>query len=669
MQTNLPNFNHIKPSTIEQQLDQILQKNRNEIKQLLTQKNYNWENLITPLENIEDRLHQFWSPISHLNSVMNNPELRQAYNTCLTKLSDYATELGQNHDLYLAYQAIHQQHYATLTIAQKKVIDDSLRNFKLSGVALEGDAKQQYQSIQQQLTTLTTTFEENVLDATNAWQHHVTDPLALSGLPENAIATAKQHAQAQKLDGWLLTLQIPCYMAVMTYADSSDLRKLLYRAYVTRASELSDDGKFDNTQVMQQILTLRLKLAKLLSFKHFAEYSLATKMAQKPKEVTDFLEHLSEKTKSQAKKELIALNEFAKKEYNIDNLNAWDISYYSEKLKHQQYNISQELLRPYFPEKKVIAGMFIIIHKLYGMTVTEVTDVDIWHDDVKLYQITDENKHNRGYVYMDLYARKNKRGGAWMDECVVRRKLMTNEIQHPIAFLTCNFSAPVDNQPALLTHSEVVTLFHEFGHTLHHLLTQVDYSEISGINGVPWDAVELPSQFFENWCWNKHCIDLISSHYKTGEALPSEMLQQLLNAKNFQAALFITRQLEFALFDFELHSNVTLQQHSVQTILDAVRQKVSVLTPPDFNRFQLSFSHIFAGGYAAGYYSYLWAEVLASDAFGLFLEKGIFDHNTGRKFLHSILEQGGSQQPLVLFKKFRGREPTIDALLKQHGII
>lgn len=667
MLNKLPNFKNIEPKQIVQQLDQILQQNRTEIAALLKQPKFTWDNLVAPLETIDDRLSQFWSPISHLNSVMNSDELRTAYNDCLPKLSDYSTEIGQNHDLYLAFQ---QLATTVLNPTQKKVVANALRDFKLSGVALEGEAKQRYQEIQQQLSSLTTKFEENVLDATNAWHYHTTDKAELEGLPEHALAAAEQEAKSRKLDGWVLTLQIPCYLAVMTYADSRNLREKMYRAYVTRASELSDEGKFDNTAVMYDILKLRLELSQLLGFSNYAEYSLATKMAQQPQRVLDFLDDLAYKAKPKAIKELGSLRQFAATISDIPELQSWDISYYAEKLQHKLYHISQEMLRPYFPQPRVLQGMFTIIGKIYGMSVKEVPGVVTWHPDVKFYQITDEHQKIRGYVYMDLYARAHKRGGAWMDECVVRRLLPQQQLQLPVAYLTCNFSAPIGNQPALFTHDEVVTLFHEFGHTLHHLLTQVDCRDVSGINGVPWDAVELPSQFFENWCWDRESLGLIAQHYETGAPLPDEMLDQMLAAKNFHSAMQLVRQLEFALFDFHLHLEFDPKQtNQIQTVLDRVRHEVAAITPPAFNRFQNSFSHIFAGGYAAGYYSYLWAEVLACDAFGLFLERGVLDPATGRRFLHSILEQGGSREPLDLFIEFRGREPDVQALLEHRGVV
>lgn len=665
---NLPTFSTIDSQKIESQLEAILTQNRQEIADLLRVKDPHWENVITPMETIQDRLHQFWSPISHLNSVMNNESLRQAYNACLPKLSEYATELGQNRALYDAYLFIKNHQYSSLNSAQKKVIDDGLRDFTLSGIALEGDAKKRYQEIQQELSTLTTKFEENLLDATNAWQHQVTDAAELAGLPEHTIAAAQQKALEKNLSGWVLTIDGPCYLAVMTHANSSALRELFYRAFCTRASECNPD--YDNTEVMRQILVLRVELATLLNFKNYAEYSLATKMAKHTQQVLDFLQHLADKAKPRASKELIALQQFARDNFSIEQLQVWDIAYYSEKLQQAQYNISEEMLRPYFPETNVLRGLFDIIHKLYGMTVTEVSNVDVWHSDVHCYQITDSKNNIRGYFYTDLYARSKKRGGAWMDDCTVRRILPDGTVQTPVAFLTCNFTAPMAGKPALFTHDEVVTLFHECGHTLHHLLTQVDYSDVSGINGVPWDAVELPSQFFENWCWHPDSIALISEHYETKQPLPAEMLKQMLAAKNFHSALYLVRQLEFALFDFQLHAEFDTKNIThVQDILNRVRQRVAAIIPPDFNRFQHSFSHIFAGGYAAGYYSYLWAEVLASDAFGLFLERGIFDSKTGQAFLENILQQGGSQDPMTLFVKFRGREPEIDALLAQRGLV
>lgn len=667
MTATLPTFTSIASNNIESQLDDILQRNRDEIAQLLKQTDFTWENLIQPLEDIDARLNQFWQPISHLNAVMNSDDLRQAYNACLPKLSDYATEMGQNHDLFLAYQSIHNKHYAELNSAQQKVIDNALRDFTLSGVALEGEQKQRYQHIQQQLSRLTTKFEENVLDATNSWTYHTTDEAELVGLPDYAMASAKHQAEQLDLSGWVLTLHIPCYIAVMTYADNRALRERLYQAYVTRASELSDEGKYDNTETMHEILALRVELAKLLGFEKYTELSLATKMAKSPHEVFEFLNHLITKVKPMAEKEFAALQQFAKAEYNITNVASWDIAYLSEKLKQQRFNFSENQVREYFPQQHVIKTLFDFIEKLYGITAKEITAADKWHDDVLVYQLHDQQQQARGILYMDLYARSKKRNGAWMSECVVRRKLGNGNIELPVAFLTCNFNKPTGTQPALLTHDEVVTLFHEMGHTLHHLLTEIDYADISGINGVPWDAVELPSQFFENWCWHQDSLQLLAKHYQTGKPLPTELLQQMLNAKNFQSAMFLARQLEFALFDFTLHDQFATDT-DIQQVLNNVRDKISVVPQTVYNRFQHSFSHIFAGGYAAGYYSYLWAEVLASDAFGAFEEHGVFDKATGRKFLHAILTQGGSAEPLDLFIHFRGREPNDEALLHQRGI-
>jgi oligopeptidase A len=669
MQINLPNFTAIDPEQIEQQLDALLQQNREAVTQLLQQQDFTWENLITPLENLDDCLNQFWSPVSHLNSVMNSSELRIAYNACIPKLSDYATEIGQNHDLFLAYQHIKQTQYANLDVAQQKVIDNALRDFKLSGVALTGVAKKQYQTLQLQLSNLTTKFEENVLDATNRWTYHTEDQAELAGLPDYALASAKQQAEQHQLNGWVLTLQIPCYLAVMTYADNRDLRERMYHAYLTRASELSTHPEYDNTEVMYNILSTRLALAKLLGYQTYAELSLATKMAQQPQEVFEFLTELNSKVKPQSEQEFAELTKFARNKLNIDELDNWDIAYTSEKLKQQRFHFSQNQVRDYFPQQHVLNALFHFIQLLYGMQVTAVTDADKWHDDVQVYQITDEQQQTRGYLYMDLYARTHKRNGAWMDDCVVRRKLANGTIQLPVAFLTCNFNKPAANQPALLTHDDVITLFHEMGHSLHHLLTEMNYSDISGINGVPWDAVELPSQFFENWCWHPESLQQLAQHYKTGAALPDELLQQMLNAKNFQSAMMLARQLEFALFDFTLHQEFNPEQkNQIATIFHEIHNQVAVVPAVDYNRFAHSFSHIFAGGYAAGYYSYLWAEVLASDAFGAFLETGIFNKSTGRKFLSSVLANGGSREPLALFTEFRGRAPNNSTLLTQRGI-
>ncbi len=549
------------------------------------------------------------------------------------------------------------------------MVDNALRDFKLSGFDLPEDKKARFKEIQQRLSQLTTKFEENVLDATQAWTKLITDEQQLAGLPDSARALAKQTAAQKEKTGWLFTLDFPSYYAVMSYADDRQLRYEMYQAYVTRASDQGPNaGEFDNSDVMQEILALRHESAVLLGFANFAERSLARKMAKTSQQVLDFLNDLADKSHSYAQRDLDALREFAAQQ-GLTDLQAWDLGYYSEKLREHQYAINQETLKPYFPETKVIPGLFEVVKRLYGINIEEVTDVDTWHPDVRFYEIKDQQGVTRGQFYLDLYARENKRGGAWMDDCIGRNRLHDGDVQTPVAFLTCNLSPPVGDQPALFTHDEVNTLFHEFGHGLHHMLTQVDYIGVSGINGVAWDAVELPSQFMENWCWERDALNIITGHYQTGEVLPDDLFDKLQASKNFQSAMQMVRQLEFALFDFRLHAELKPDAVApVQETLDEVRDKVAVVKPPAFNRFQHGFSHIFAGGYAAGYYSYKWAEVLSADAFAKFEENGIFDRKTGEAFLHCILEQGGSQEPMDLFVAFRGREPTIDALLRHSGI-
>ncbi|MDH5407687.1 MAG: oligopeptidase A, partial [Gammaproteobacteria bacterium] len=552
----------------------------------------------------------------------------------------------------------------------KKTIENALRDFHLSGVDLPADKKARYKEIKQQLSKLTTKYEENILDATQGWQKTITDEALLSGLPDSARAMAKQSAEQKELDGWLFTLEFPSYYAVMTHADNRDLREEMYTAYVTRASDQGPNaGKWDNSQIMDDIVALRHELAQLLDFDSFAHRSLATKMAETPEQVLGFLNDLATRSKPVAVKELDELRQFAQEHFGIDELNAWDIGYYSEKQRQHLYDISQEDLKPYFPEDKVIAGMFEVVKRLYNISIRQSDDVELWHPTVRFYQIHDDAGELRGQFYLDLYAREHKRGGAWMDDCMGRMTTSNGQTQTPVAYLTCNLTPPIGDDPALFTHDEVITLFHEFGHGLHHMLTRVDHIGVSGINGVAWDAVELPSQFMENWCWEREALDVIAGHYQTNEPLPEELFNKMMRAKNFQAGMTMVRQLEFSIFDFRLHLEFDPAQGArIQQMLDEVREQVAVLKPPAFNRFQHGFSHIFAGGYAAGYYSYKWAEVLSADAFAKFEETGIFDPASGQSFLHNILEKGGTQEPMELFIKFRGREPTIDALLRHSGI-
>lgn len=661
----------MKAADIEPAMDELLEECRERISALLdSSETYSWQSLIYPLEEIDDRLSRVWSPISHLNSVLNNEEWRDAYSNCLPKLSEYSTEMGQNQPLYKAYLAIKQgDEYKRLSQPQKKVIDNALRDFELSGVALSKDKKQRFKDISQQLSLLTNQYEENLMDATNAWSTLMTDIDDLAGLPPSALDLAKQMAEQKEQQGWLLNLEFPSYIAIMTFADNQQLRYDMHYAFTTRASDQGPHaGKWDNSSLMSEILALRHEKSQLLGFSNYAELSLATKMADKPADVIEFLEQLAERSLPMAKSDYQALTAYAKQRDGIEKLNAWDVAYYTEKLREENYQYSQEDVKPYFPANRVLDGMFSVVNKLYGITVKEVMDVDVWHEDVKFYEITDEKGERRGRFYTDLYARQNKRGGAWMDECVTRFQ-REGGLQTPIAYLTCNFTPAIGDAQALLTHGEVETLFHEFGHGLHHMLTQVDYLSVSGIHGVEWDAVELPSQFMENWCWQKESVALISGHYKTGESLPDELFEKMLAAKNFQSGMQMVRQLEFSLFDFRIHHEFDAEKGArIDDILHQVREKMSVVDTPEFNRFAHGFSHIFAGGYAAGYYSYKWAEVLSSDAFSLFEENGIFDAETGRAFLHNVLEKGGSEGAMALFVAFRGRKPAIGALLRHSGV-
>lgn len=667
----LPAFSEIKPEFVEPALNHVLDNAKLFIDDLLMKiEEPTWQSLAVPMEELEASIDQVWSPVSHLNSVMNSEELRVAYNACLPKLSEFGTELGQNEHLYKAYKTLAESDaYAELDTAQKKVIDNALRDFRLSGVELSQTDRDRYKKVSQSLTELTAKFEENLLDATHAWKKHITDEALLAGLPESAKSMAAQFAQREELEGWLFTLDFPLYMPVMSYADDRDFREEMYTAFATKASDQGPyAGKWDNTQVMEDILKARHELAELIGFENHAEKSLATKMAQSPEQVLDFLNNLAEKSKPIAVKEFEELTIFAEETAGITELQTWDVTYFAEKLREQRYSISQEEVRPYFPENKVLEGLFAVVNRLYNLDIKERTDIDVWHKDVRFFDIFDGEGELRGQFYLDLYARNHKRGGAWMDECLVRRQTESG-IQTPVAFLTCNFSEPVGDKPALFTHDEVTTLFHEFGHGLHHMLTKIHYAGVSGINGVPWDAVELPSQFMENWTWEREALDLISGHYETGEVLPQDLFEKMIAARNFQSAMVMVRQLEFSLFDFRLHLEFDpAKKNQVETILAEVRDQVAVVQPPKFNRFAHSFAHIFAGGYAAGYYSYKWAEVLSADAFSKFEEKGIFDRETGLEFLQSILEQGGSREPMDLFIEFRGRKPEIDALLRHTGI-
>jgi oligopeptidase A len=660
---DLPKFSAIRTDQIESTIRSVLDENRSKLAALLDVGANTWDTLVVPLEEMQHRLARTWSPMGHMNGVVNSDELRSAYNACLPLLTAWHTDLAQNDRLYQAYQAISTKEGPKLTAGQRKLLENALRDFRLAGVALPTESKDRFKTLMEQLATLQSKFDENVLDATNAWSKHVKDEIELAGLPTSIIERARQAAESRQMEGWYFTLDAPNYQAVLMHADSEALRREFYTAWVTRGSEFGlEPQKWDNSDLMAQILKARTELAALVGFESYAEYSLATKMATSVAEVRTFLEELAVKARPVAEAEFAQLQAFAGR-----TLNAWDVAYYGERLKRERFNLSEEELRPYFPLDKVLAGMFQVAERLYNVRIAQRQGVDVYHADAKFYDILNADGSQRGGFFVDLYSRSKKRGGAWMDECVGRKRL-GDSAALPVAYLVCNFMPPSGSKPSLLTHSEVVTLFHEFGHGLHHMLTRVDYPSIAGINGVAWDAVELPSQFMENFAWRPEVLPLISGHVETGAPLPEQELERLLGTRTFQAGLQTVRQLEFALFDLRIHSEKTEGGASIMRILDDVRSRVAVITPPEFNRFAHSFQHIFSGGYAAGYYSYKWAEVLAADAFSAFEEEGIFNDTVSRRFLNSILEQGGSRDAMDAFVEFRGRKPQIEPLLKQLGL-
>ncbi|MAX86330.1 MULTISPECIES: oligopeptidase A [Thalassolituus] len=670
----LPPFSDINAEHVLPAVEEHLNTNRTRISELLGkfasgEATPTWESLIEPMDEWHDELSKAWSPVGHLNGVLNSDELREAYNACLPLLSQYWTEFGQNEDLFKAYDALkNSPEFDNLSVPQKTAINNALRDFRLSGIDLPADKKARYAEIQQQLSKLTSKFSENVLDATAAWTKHITDASELDGVPESGLGLLAQQAQQRELDGYVITLDFPSYMPIMSYCTNRELREELYTAFVTRASDTGPNaGEFDNSQNMKDIMALRYELATLLGFDNYAEYSVATKMAESGQEVIDFLNDLAAKAKPQAEREFGELKAYAADELGMTDLKPWDVTFAAEKLRQARYSISQEDIRPYLPVNTVIKGMFEVVSRLYGIEFEEQNEFDTYHPDARFFHVTKDGKQIAAF-YLDLYARSKKRGGAWMDDCRVRRSTKDG-VQLPVAYLVCNFSPAVGDTPALLTHDEMTTLFHEFGHGLHHMMTEIDVSAVSGINGVAWDAVELPSQFMENWCYEPEALAFLSGHYQTGEPLPQELLDKLLDAKNFQSAMMTMRQLEFALFDFRLHREYSDSNPvTAEQILNEVREKVTVVPTVEFNRFQHSFSHIFAGGYAAGYYSYKWAEVLSADAYSRFEEEGIFNRDTGESFLKEILSQGGSREAAELFEAFRGRKPSVEPLLRHSGI-
>ena len=662
----VPQFDQITLDNLKPQIEDAIQQGQEFLKALteVPETIQAQLSVLDQVDTLENNMSEVWGVLSHLNAVMNNTETREVYQALLPALSEYYTELGQHTALYQTYQHVHDAAlFDTLPAAQQSAVKLALRDFKLSGVALEGDAKKRYAEISARLSQLSSDFSNHVLDATQAYFKPL-DEAQLKGLPQSSIELLKQYGQQRELEQAVATLDIPSYLAIMTYADDRVLREELYKAYTTRASDQSEKTEFDNTQVMEEILTLRHEMAQLLGFTNYAEFSLASKMAPNVAAVDQFLVELAEHARAPATQEIAELKNIASQD-GIQDLQPWDTGYYSEKLKIQQFNLSQESLKPYFPAPKILQGLFSIVNRLYGINIVE-REAPVWHPDARYFELEDQGTVVGGF-YFDLYARSGKRGGAWMSG--FRSRMQTrNGIQKPICYMVCNFTPAVGDQPALLTHDEVNTLFHEFGHGLHHMLTEVDRISVAGTHGVDWDAVELPSQFMEFWTWDLESLNLLSEHIETQQHLPQDLLKALLDARYFQSGMQTLRQIEFALFDLSIHKHPTaLNAEQVQATLDDIRQKYAVAPTTSYNRFQHSFSHIFAGGYAAGYYSYKWAEVLASDAFDRFEQEGVFNTQTGKEFRQSILAVGGKDTALDAFINFRGREPKIDALLRHQG--
>lgn len=664
---SLPLFDRIEPDHISPAIESILNEANTLIHSLKKMSiPTSWGNFVEPIEIISEKISRAWGQIEHLNAVVNSDSLRKAYNDNLIKLTEFYTNLSQDESLYKKYQSLKDSEvFKALTPSQKRIIDNVLREFKLGGAELNETDKKRFKVIQEKLAKLSTQFEENILDATNEFSIFVDHLDELTGIPEENIKKARAEAKEDKKEGYKFTLHFPSYLPVMQYADSRALREKLYHAYATRASELASP-KFDNTNLIEEILALRYESSKLLGFKHFTEMSLVTKMAKSSEEVITFLMDLANKAKPFALKDMDELKSFAKT-LKIEKLEAWDIAYVSEKLRQAKYSFSENEVKQYFPEHRVLKGLFKVVETIFKLKIIK-SDAPTWHKDVSFYSIKNENDELVGQFYFDLYARNHKRGGAWMDEAISRYKNSLGS-SHPVAFLTCNFSSPSDNKPALFSHDDVITLFHEFGHGLHHMLTKVDDYSISGIKGVEWDAVELPSQFMENFCWEWDVVKHMTEHVDNKNTLPKSLFDKMIEAKNFQSGMQTLRQIEFSLFDIRLHTEYSDQNKiNPLKLLETIRDEIAVVRPPSWNRFPNSFSHIFAGGYAAGYYSYKWAEVLASDAFSLFEEEGILSSHAGQKFQNEVLSRGGSRPAMESFVAFRGREPTVDALLRHSGM-
>jgi oligopeptidase A len=662
--TSLPRFDEVRPQHVQPALDELIAAHRRKLATLLDDPvAKDFSSLIAPLEDMSHELSRIWSPVSHLQRVLEDPAWREAYNAALPLMTAHATELSQNKRLHAAYQQLADNMPEDATPAMHMLVAQELRDFRLSGVALPEKEQASYKQLMQELAATQAKFDQNVQDATDAWHFHASDDEQVAGLPQQVVERARLEAAGLQKDGWRLKLDLPTYHAILTHGDDRKLRETFYKAWSTRASDEGDDAKWDNSEIIEKILALRHEAALLVGFGNYAEYSLATKMAAEVGEVLDFLSELAGRTRAAAQKELDSIQEIADV-----GLEAWDVSYYLEKLKQKKFSISDDELRQYFPATRVQSGLYGLAEKLYGISVAERPGVCAWNDLVCFYDISDNSGNLIGSFYTDLYARTGKRGGAWMDECVIRKNLH-DDATPPVGYLVCNFSPPDPQGVSLLTHNDVLTFFHEFGHMLHHLLTQVDFPSIAGINGVPWDAVELPSQFMENFAWHHEVLVECSAHYRSGAPLPKEIFDRLHSSRHFGVALAMLRQIEFALYDFLLHANYDPAAGGrTLSVLDEVRKEVALIRYPSYNRSPHSFSHIFAGGYAAGYYSYKWAEVLAADAFSAFEEAGIFDKETALRFREEILEVGGSRDIMEAYVAFRGRKPTLDALLRMSGI-
>ena len=671
--SGLPRFSELKPEHVAPAIDQLLAESRSVVAAVSSEQvPATWDAFVRPLEDSTERLARAWGQVEHLHAVLDSPELRAAYNAGLPKVTQFWTELGQSQALFAKYRALKDSgEFRSLVPARRKMVENALRDFRLGGAELPAELKPRYAAIQDELASLSAKFSENVLDATNAWSLFIEDEKRLSGLPADVIEAAREAARKDGKPGWKLTLQMPSYLPVMQYADDRTLRETLYRANATRASEFGKP-EWDNTPLIARILKLRKEDAALLGYASFAEVSLVPKMANTPREVLDFLHDLARRARPFAVRDLAEMREFAGTKLGLSTLEAWDMAYASEKLRAERYSFSDQEVKQYFPETQVVPGMFKLVEKLFGIRIEEAS-APTWHPDVRFFDIRSASGELVGQFYVDLYARETKRGGAWMDGAITRRRV-SNGIQTPVAYLNCNFPGPVGGRPALFTHDDVITLFHEFGHGLHHLLTRIEDLGVSGINGVEWDAVELPSQFMENFCWEWDVLEHMTKHVDTGTPLPRALYDKMLAAKNFQSGLAMLRQIEFSLFDMQLHFDFDPDAgRTAQDLLDEVRREVAVVTPPAYNRFPNNFSHIFAGGYAAGYYSYKWAEVLSADAFSAFEEmrneRSVLDGATGARFRDEVLAVGGSRPAAESFRAFRGRDPKVDALLRHNGMI